>query len=204
MLTLLGIAFLDPSVARWVAQTPAWMLVAFRQGTTVLEVVFGFPVSKFALGFVLLIAAAVFMRRRRPLALVLLYVGATHLTARLAAGMLKNVFGRERPFEALPDYEGAFFVDGSSFPSGHAAHFWSLFFPLALLFPRYRLPLLVLPLFVSVARVAVGDHFLSDVIASAALSALVAWGFAYIFRMPRDERIEAVPVASKEAVTEEA
>ena len=50
------------------------------------------------------------------------------------------------------------------FPSGHGAHFWGLFFPLAFLFPRYRIPFLIIPLFISVARVGVNDHWCSDVL----------------------------------------
>jgi membrane-associated phospholipid phosphatase len=67
---------------------------------------------------------------------------------------------------------------GNSFPSGHAVHFWSLFFPLVVLFPRYWKQLAVLPVLVSLARVVVNDHYFSDVVASAAVAALVTWAYA--------------------------
>jgi len=45
--------------------------------------------------------------------------------------MLKEVFDRLRPFEVIAkeNWDSQFFVSGgSSFPSGHAAHFWALIF----------------------------------------------------------------------------
>lgn len=148
---------------------------------TVLEIAFGFPISKFATGMVLILAALLLFasKRLRGVARPLLFVGVTHLTARLLAGVLKNVFLRARPPEG-----GRFFVEeGSSFPSGHAVHFWALFFALAIAFPKLRIPALALALFVSVARVAVNDHYASDVVASAAIAALVSYAFARPFRM---------------------
>lgn len=198
VLSVIAVGWLDPAVARWAPGAFEPMVPVFRAGTTLLEVLFGFPVSKFALGFLLLGVGAVLLLfpQHRPLARAAVFVAATHLTTRLAAGMLKNVFLRERPFEAGPDFVGTFFVGGSAFPSGHAAHFWSLYFALALLLPRWRVPLLVVPLFVSVARVAVGDHYPSDVLASAALSALAALAFAHAFGIPDvAARAQAAPRA---------
>jgi membrane-associated phospholipid phosphatase len=92
---------------------------------------------------------------------------------------LKNVFLRTRPFQG----EDKFFVEGgSSFPSGHAAHFWGLFFAIAIAFPRLRIPFLILAIFVSIARVVVNDHYVGDVIGSAAIAALVAYALALAFR----------------------
>jgi membrane-associated phospholipid phosphatase len=122
----------------------------------------------------------------RPLAWMLLFIATIHLVTRVTAGTLKNVFARLRPFEVIEagNWDWNFFGErGSAFPSGHSAHFWSLFFPLAFLFPRYRWPLLIIPLFISVARVGVNDHWCSDVIASAAIAALLTLAFIWIFRM---------------------
>jgi membrane-associated phospholipid phosphatase len=113
---------------------------------------------------------------------------------------LKNVFQRLRPYEAIEagDWDSKFFGGhGSSFPSGHSAHFWGLFFPLLFLFPRYRLPLLIIPVFISIARIGVNDHWCSDVIASAALAALMTLLFVWLFRMGEgkaaaDGRVHAV------------
>jgi membrane-associated phospholipid phosphatase len=115
-----------------------------------------------------------------------LFVGSAHFLTRLTGGVLKNVFDRLRPFEVIEagNWDWKFFTGhGNSFPSGHAAQFWGLFFPLAFLFPRFRLPLLILPVFISIARIGVNDHWCSDVIASAALAALMTLLFVWLYRM---------------------
>jgi len=88
---------------------------------------------------------------------------------------LKDVFGRQRPYElfAHGDWSQAWFAGGNSFPSGHVSYFWGLFMPLMYLFPRWRVPLLLVPLFIALARIDTSFHFLSDVLASIALAALV-------------------------------
>jgi len=94
---------------------------------------------------------------------------------------------RPRPFEAFTgaQWHDRFFVQGSSsFPSGHGAHFWGFFFAIAIAFPRYRVPFLILALAISLARVLVNDHYVGDVVASAAIAAFVAYGYALIL-VPR-------------------
>lgn len=146
--------------------------------TTAVEIAFAFPIGKFLLGLVL-IAIGLVMRKRVGWAMV--FIGASHVTARFLAGVLKTVFARIRPYEAITaaGWKDDWFADvGNAFPSGHAAHFWGFFFPLAMLFPRWRIPLLILPLLVSASRVLVNDHYVSDVVGSAAIAAFVTLGFA--------------------------
>jgi membrane-associated phospholipid phosphatase len=117
---------------------------------------------------------------------MLLFIGCAQFVTRIAAGTLKGVFERLRPFEVIEagNWDWNFFGGhGSSFPSGHAAHFWGLFFPLAFLFPRYRIPFLIIPIFISVARVGVNDHWCSDVLASSAIAAAITLFFIWLFRM---------------------
>lgn len=167
------------------AATNAAAVAPFMNGV---ELLFGFALSKFATGYAIVLAAVALLpfRRSRPFAWGLLFVGITHLATRLIAGVLKNVFLRSRPFEALAGggWRDAFFVPGgSSFPSGHAAHFWALFFAVAIAFPKLRIPALILAIGVSMARVAVNDHYVSDVVASAAIAALVSVACARIMRI---------------------
>ena len=88
--------------------------------------------------------------------------------ATLVTGVAKNLFGRLRPFQVLEsgDWTHAWFVNGNSFPSGHAGYYFGLFLPLAWLFPRWRWPLLLAPWFIAIARINANDHFVSDVAAS--------------------------------------
>jgi membrane-associated phospholipid phosphatase len=191
VLTFLSIWFFDQPIAAFVQQAGGRQSVVFQEGTHWLEVASGFPIpriGRYFLAYLLLGGAALLFiaRSTRPLAWMCLFIGSTHLVTRLIAGSLKNVFNRLRPFEVIDagNWDWKFFGDhGSSFPSGHSAHFWGLFLPLAFLFPRYRLPLLVIPVFITIARVGVNDHWCSDVIASAGWAALITLFFAWHFRM---------------------
>jgi membrane-associated phospholipid phosphatase len=145
--------------------------------------VFAFRISPYLYG-ALIVAAGLLTKlslAARRFSRPLLFVGLTHLAARFLVGILKPPFSRIRPFEALTAHgwhDQWFAPIGNSFPSGHAVHFWSLFFPLAVLFPQYRLAMFVLPVLVSIARVAVNDHYLGDVLTSCAVAALSLYGSA--------------------------
>lgn len=187
-LTFLSIFLLDQPVAAFFQRAGGRESPVFQGGTHWLEIASGFSIHRYFLTYLLLGAAAVLFiaKSTRHLAWIFLFVGSTNFVTRLVAGVLKNVFNRLRPFEAIEagNWDSYFFGErGSSFPSGHSAHFWSLFLPLAFLFPRYRIPLLIIPIFITIARVGVNDHWSSDVIASAGLAALVTFAFAWVFRM---------------------
>jgi membrane-associated phospholipid phosphatase len=198
VLTFLSIWFLDQPIAAFVQQAGGRQSVILQGGTHWLEVASGFPINRFFLAYLLLgVGALLFIAKStRPIAWMLLFVGCAHLATRLTAGTLKNVFARLRPFEVIEagNWDWKFFGDhGSSFPSGHSAHFWGLFFPLAFLFPRYRIPLAIIPLFITVARVGVNDHWTSDVVASAGIAALLTLAFIWLFRMRSGQSPQARP-----------
>lgn len=175
LVALFGFLGLDRVIAQTVNSYQQWPI--WSAGTHWLELLFGFPLSKWATGLaLLLVSLAFFITRHRATARALAVVAVVQLTTRLTVGILKGVLPRLRPFEVLAagPWDGQWFQDhGSSFPSGHAAHFWGLLFPIAWFYPRLALWLLPLPVFVSVARVAVNDHFLSDVAASGAIAAIL-------------------------------
>ena len=187
-LTLLSIFSFDQPIAAFVQRVGGRSSALLQNGTSLLEVLFGFTVAKYALTCALLAAAAIFFawKSTRAAAWMILFVACTQVVARVTAGTLKNVFERLRPFEVIQagNWDWKFFGEhGSAFPSGHAAFFWGLFFPLAYLFPRFRIPLAIIPLFIAVARVGVNDHWCSDVLASIAIAALITLLFILIFRM---------------------
>ena len=192
VLTLLSIFFFDQPIAAYVQRAGGRQSPVLQGGTHWLEIATGYPIGRYFLSLLVLgLGALLFIpKATRSVAWLLLFIGSTHIVARVVAGVLKNVFGRLRPFEVIQagDWDWKFFSGhGSAFPSGHSAHFWGLFFPLLFLFPRYRLPLLIVPVFISVARVGVNDHWCSDVIASAGLAALFTLVFIWLFRIKRDE-----------------
>lgn len=188
VLTLLSIFLFDQPVAAFVQRVGGRESAILQGGTHSLEVASGFPIGKFFLSYLLLGGAVLFFiaRSTRHVAWMLLFIGGSQLITRLIAGGLKNIFQRLRPFEVIQagNWDWKFFAGhGNSFPSGHSAHFWGLFFPLLFLFPRYRVPLLIIPVFISIARVGVNDHWCSDVIASAGLAAFITLLFVAVLRI---------------------
>jgi membrane-associated phospholipid phosphatase len=180
LLAVFVVLFIDRPLARALEPSVPQARVATGPAMHGIEVAFGFPVSKFLTGAVILgVAVALFpFRRFRGVAWLLTLFALAQLTTRLVAGVVKNVFLRPRPYEALQSGSWDFFTTGSSFPSGHAAHFWPFYFVAALAFPRLRIPFLLLALAVSISRVVVNDHFAGDVVASAAIAAAVSYGYA--------------------------
>ena len=175
----------DRYIALFAESLPDSVPTFFQRGTELLEIVFLWGISKYALGF-LLFAAGVGMwikKSWRKVGNLFLLISLSHMLSRLIAGILKNVFGRLRPFEILEsgNWNSQFFEGGGSLPSGHTAHFWGLFLPLMIAFPRFRIPLMIIPIFISLARVVVNDHFFGDVLASLALSAFITYGIIKLF-----------------------
>jgi membrane-associated phospholipid phosphatase len=173
-ITLFSIFLLDAAAANALSVGSSGLKTAASGFTTATEVVFGFEISKWLSGMVIVFAGLLLMIKRRDLGKLVVFIGVTQLAARLIAGVLKNVFLRPRPFEGVTRSLD-FFTDGSSFPSGHAAHFWPFFFAVAIAFPKWRWPFLALAVAISIARVVVNDHYVSDVTASAAISAFVVY-----------------------------
>ncbi len=155
--------------------------------TTALEWIFAFDLSKYLYAFVLLLIGLVVhvVQKGAARARYFYFVGTTLLLSRLISGTLKNVFERVRPFEWIKSRTPAdFFVDGgSSFPSGHAAFYFGLCVPLAILYPRWKWPILVFAFLGALARVFDQDHYLSDILASALVAVLLAFGLAKAFRI---------------------
>lgn len=183
LLTIVSIQCIDIPLAHTIENDFFQTKKISGQFISALELITGFSISKFLLGFILLAAGLLFyFLRYRLFSLyrVFFFIGSAHITSRLLAGILKNVFERIRPFQYMenPGDGKTFFIDGGgSFPSGHTAHFFSLFIPLAFLYPRYTLLFMIIPLAVGFSRVISNDHFPGDVL----FSVLIAYACSYIF-----------------------
>lgn len=186
LITLVAVLYLDRPFAIWINDHLSKNQPFLRQALNSLEIIFGFGISKFLLGFVLLATALVvwLVKKSRQKTNIILFIALSHITSRLVAGVIKNFFNRSRPFEFLENRQlGDFFVQagGSSFPSGHVAYFFGLFLPLFFLFPKYKFLFLVIPIFVSIERIVTNDHYPGDVLFSAWLSFLFTIIFKSIF-----------------------
>lgn len=181
LLTIAGLAGADGFLAR-TDYVPEGVDRVWGGALALLDLASGKEITAFLLGAILILAALFrnVLRRRALWSGRLFYVGAAQLLGTAIADFAKPPFGRFRPFQALADGAGhdRWFMgpDYGSFPSGHAAFYAGLFLPLALLFPRWALPLLAIPLLVGVQRIVSHDHYASDVGASFLIAGLVAGG----------------------------
>jgi undecaprenyl-diphosphatase len=95
---------------------------------------------------------------------------------------LKRIAGRQRPCQLEPHCWARLLPpDQFSFPSGHTISAFAVAVPLALFYPSLLAGVLFCALSVAASRVLLGMHFLSDVVAGAALgSALGYWSYLVV------------------------
>lgn len=180
---LLLIVFFDQPLAQFTQQHLAGASPFFLACTNLAEEAYtllmwpiiGFPF--FAVGSVggFIVVRIVL---RRPWGNVFLLLFLTHVASQVSANLLKVAVHRLRP-EVLfgTGYTGLGFwqagPDNDSFPSAHVAVIFSLFWPFIATFPRYWVPLVVVPGIVSIGRLILGQHYVSDVWFSGWL--VIAW-----------------------------
>ncbi len=124
---------------------------------------------------------------QRPLLATTLATAGAVWSADLVATLLKAVFERPRPFEALAAADpllGA--TVGASMPSGHAATAFAGAVVLSVLLRRAAPALFVLAAAIAFSRIYVGVHYPLDVLAGAALGAAFGGAVALlVLRLPR-------------------
>jgi membrane-associated phospholipid phosphatase len=175
--TAISLVLIDEPVVRAGATRDAWP-AAWNFVIGIGEYAIGIEPWKW-LGVCVLAAGVIATRvvpRWHAHATAWLFVAATHLVARNVMLWGKHLTGRLRPTEW--HVGPTFFQHGGSFPSGHVMLFGSLLLPLAVLYPRARLACSIAIAFVMIARIATRAHFISDVTAGLALTALVTWACA--------------------------
>jgi undecaprenyl-diphosphatase len=100
-------------------------------------------------------------------------VGVTTLAADSVTFLLKDIVDRPRPFEAHPQIHPLYAVHSSSFPAGHAATAFAGATVLTYVARRAAPVLFTVAALIGLSRVYVGDHYLTDVLAGAAIGVLV-------------------------------
>lgn len=98
--------------------------------------------------------------------------------AGIVGSLAKNIIGRARPkhFDAMGalDFSPfAFKADLASFPSGHGTTIFALATALALLWPRWSVPVYAVAGWVAVSRVIIGAHYLADAVGGALLGTAI-------------------------------
>ncbi len=194
LLMMVGLLVVDRPLAIWIHTSGIEGTAVFRLGLAGLDKLAGIHVSYWLAAVVLAVAGAIglVIDRRSRIAKSLLAATAVNVVTIGTMMLGKNLFGRLRPSEILQsgDWMHTWFVGGGSFPSGHAAFYFGLFLPLAAACrPLWlRMLFLAVPVYVSLARMDLARHFLSDLAASAVMAAMfaliLAWGFRHSFDAP--------------------
>jgi len=103
--------------------------------------------------------------------------------AGLIANLAKNIIGRARPklFDqvgALDFKPFAFDPDYASLPSGHATNIFAFATVIGMLWPRGRVLLYTVAVWIAASRVLIGQHYVTDVV----LGAILGTVFPYLVR----------------------
>ena len=101
----------------------------------------------------------------------------------IATQLLKFIFGRSRPFNFFTLNDGNMFTffnfqyEYVSFPSGHSSGTWALIACLLFVFKdnKYSKILILFGLLISISRIILNVHYLSDVFFGAILSTFITW-----------------------------
>ncbi len=168
------IAHRDQRLMRRINRWPAprwvriWMLVATRGGDGWLWYAMGL--------FILVLGGAC---RFRALA-------AAGLAEAVGAALflkLKKVTGRRRPGTFEPHCWAKLLPpDQFSFPSGHTITAFAVALSLSLFYPNLAIGLLFCAVCVAASRILLGMHFLSDVLAGAAIGSALACAAVWVLR----------------------
>jgi lipid A 4'-phosphatase len=188
--TALSMAFVDEPMARF-----------FHDGDPRVHAIFAL-ITKFGLSdgylivssvlFIGLRVAAARMRdtarasRLRFNAYRALFIFLVVATSGLATDLIKVICGRARPKLLFGEHIYGFFwgatqADYWSFPSGHATTVAALATALFLLWPRWLPLYIVAALLVMASRVVLDAHYVSDVIAGAAIGTAATWATSLAF-----------------------
>ncbi len=185
---LAGLLLVDHPLAIWIHASGIENAMAFRVGLAGLDNLTRIHISYWLAGAVCAFVGAIgLILKRGPRIANTLLAAAVMNAAPIGSMMLgMNLFGRLRPLQVLEsgDWTNMWFVDGGSFPSGHAAFYFGLFLPLVAACRSLwlRAMLLAVPVYVSLARMALARHFLSDLAASVIIAAVFALIVARLFR----------------------
>jgi membrane-associated phospholipid phosphatase len=128
-------------------------------------------------------------RKRLPTAMSAALCAAG--SAGLVVTLVKEAVDRARPAVSDPYLDPIGVIPSSaSFPSGHSATAFATAVAVGLIYPRLRVPLLLLAALVALSRVYLGMHYATDVVVGSALGAAIGlaagWVVLRVVRRPTE------------------
>lgn len=121
----------------------------------------------------------------------ILVIAVAVLAAMMMVTLIKYTVRRQRP---LPPGEFVTFqYDLYSFPSGHSGRMAALAISMLFFYPPAGWLLVGLSLIIALARVALGVHYLSDIVAGLGIGAFIAWAGVALY-LSSDMTIYAIMI----------
>ena len=124
----------------------------------------------------------IYRKTKKNLSQKALFIFSSVAISGLIVDVLKIIFSRARPKLYFAEDLYAFhFLEFKtkaayySFPSGHSSTALSFAFALSMLFPKYRVELLLIGVVVAFSRVVVTAHYLSDILAGGLIGIFISY-----------------------------
>jgi undecaprenyl-diphosphatase len=156
-------------------------------------------VNNWFIAYIILLGISFIKGGRRGKIAVLGIILLILLTDRLNATLVKDIFHRMRPCNALKDVITPLGCTGTfSFPSNHAVNNFAAAVFFYKLFPKLKWPLFITATLVAISRVYLGLHYPSDILGGA----IIGSAFGYIFAFSALKWDEALKIRDKNKLSE--
>ena len=135
-------------------------------------------VNKWYIAYIILVGIAIFKGGLRGKLVVISLIILIIVTDQTGYRLLKELFERVRPCNALSDAITPIgCAGGFSFPSNHALNNFAAAVFLLRLYPQYKWIFLITATLIAISRIYLGVHYPSDVLGGA----LIGSAFGYLF-----------------------
>ncbi len=112
-------------------------------------------------------------------AILILFVIA--ISDQISSHLLKNLFERVRPCNVLPNVHLLVGCTKSySMPSSHAVNNFAAAIFFSKLFPKYKMPLIIIAVLMALSRPIVGVHYFSDIVVGALIGTIIGYLMALL------------------------
>jgi membrane-associated phospholipid phosphatase len=180
ILTIISYVFWDIPLAKYCRTLS-------REIIDIAEVITPFGITKcYLIGSILFFLIFRFIYKNKLYSSEFLFIFSSLSCSGLMLIFIKWLAGRHRPIDFFShgyfgfDYFGVGY-ELTSFPSGHAQTAFALAMALTMIFPRWGIPVFIAAGAVSISRIVLTSHYLSDVIAGAAVGILGTLAVKYVF-----------------------